>query len=691
MSIQQQNIVYCGNPGGPLGEWVQQNFCMILLRPRAHARTPGLSYGVAQHHTLVPNENVLLVKTETGSEYRYYRPVELRETPAEDLTWVHGLDMNEWRVLEDGTITQMPEQALEALEIVVDVTELDEGRIVGDTSNVSMIQSGTIQSMCVLERAPAVILQEAIEELEQRKFKCIKYKGFHKGGAGSQPEFTEQTKKQIFSGAKFFLFKHTVHVLNQTTLGWEPVKMLSIGIFCPQQKIDRYTGSRNTFANLRSDLKGDGLRLFDPVKFARQVRERTGALTKYYPGIAEQIVINGGKVPRKPWSLLEGVDSFPNKPTNRELLALSSRVVANNSDAGRKHQKSKDAHGRIVKQVENIGLEINRLRVEKDTSARDKRHAESNIVSWTEQIERAQATVVRCTSALANNDGLIVTQQGQLNIVQPAVEALRLQAERDNLIYRREMKELIENPPEDAPDLVERYKNTGFIVKEIRYTNRTNPRDIKSLRTDPLLPQDEGYYISYMCLMTTKPSIIYVNRGTSGENSKKVVAGPYEIEATVSGVGRNAQVRLRLANLQGVFGIQKRTLGNAYMNVRIHPHTDTRSLMPTIESLKSFVSSWTTVCLGNASSAIGKGFKDQDPRIVIMGLLAWITNANANDVWGKTHTWFPKPHEVDVEGMYGQEPEDEVDSQVTTDAGMKDTLQELANRLAQLTPNEGNV
>jgi hypothetical protein len=696
MPITIEHTMLIGSQHLPteLKEFSRNSFCMFANDVRGAGTMYESSYEEIQmrNNAFTPSSKIILFKTHSNFGPTWGLPAEIRREGSNIIrTCLLGIEAKDYRILEDGSITRIPESAFEKLEVIKSVIKIDDGMVSDNKKgrrNTSSVGLGIIQDVCLLDETHGAYVKKAIEELDQRKFSCIKYKGFHRSTSG--PEFIKQTKKQIFSGSRFFLFKHTVEILNQKTLEFEDKEMVSLGIFCPLRKVERYTASKNTLEKLYSALNSDGLKLFNSAEHFRKINGKVGRLIKYFPGIAEEIFENMGdsNVPDSLWDVLSTIDEHPSKPTNRELLALSSRNITNHSEIGKRYEKSKDAHGRILKQITNINAEISNLDYENECCLRSKTRAQADIELWKSQIEYKEKEIIGCDEVINNYANATEAQRTQLELVAPAATALELQALRDKAIWEREIVSLIENPKEDAPDLVQRYKETGFIIKEIIYTNRNDTNETKSLHSDPMLPHNEEYFISRITLVTTKPSVIYVNRDTNGNASKKVVGGPYEIEASSISRGGYPSVRLRMANIQSVFGIAPPT-SSGQMLVKRHPHTEDYRLRPDVDSLELFASTWVPVCLGDAQATIGKGFREQDPRIVIMGILAWITNANGRDVWGQTWKWFPTLSEVNLEGNYGKLTEDKEEVlEVTDSTAMATAVQELATTLATLQTEE---
>lgn len=138
-------------------------------------------------------------------------------------------------------------------------------------------------------------------------------------------------------------------------------------------------------------------------------------------------------------------------------------------------------------------------------------------------------------------------------------------------------------------------------------------------------------------------SIVFATKGPSKikvvQSNDAVVGGPYIIKVT------KGRLLLALKSLKSYYANpnDRRTL--------IHPHCSSINL-----TANSDAPSYTSACLGEASSLIYKAFEDKDIKLIITSALLWVRSANATDVWGRNYKYFTPWEEYERQTKIAEAP-----------------------------------
>jgi hypothetical protein len=559
------------------------------------------------------------------------------------------------RQREDGTYTQLPEICIEELGTPIDLGVLGDGRWTiqescylltgrgaalrdGEALVKNSIHIDGIGSISLFDKSEEAIVSRFEEATGTERQKVIRLKSFFKGSGEVDHSIENQTPKQIKSGQRLFLFKHSVWMINKATMLWEQRQVISIGTFDNAQKIRKYVKARRWFVRLLSSLRGNGLRFFRPEEWREYIRERGPGLTKYWAGLPE-IIEDDDELSR-----IQEVDAITSaeqnaKVTDREFKILNLKADILNTEAGQRYTRAKNAYGQLEAKVQE--------------KRREAESSLSNLQYYKREQEDVQRRIESLQNSLSDYDSHITEAAEarakalqQVELLEPTLPTLKINVEAERAKYNSAVDEYMNAESSEGQSFTKKLKKTGIIVSNIMY--HTDRGEVDASEAPELL-KEERAKISKICFVTTKPLAIYVDRHRDPNTKKIVMGGPYEVQMSFARNGA-ASLSIRLASHDALFGIQDGSV--QVMQVKIHPHTSVYSLIRTADSYNDFIQTWQNPCLGNAAPAIAMGATKNNPKIAIMGALAWLTSSYSGDSWGRTWSWFPKPSEVDPEGNF---------------------------------------
>ena len=298
-----------------------------------------------------------------------------------------------------------------------------------------------------------------------------------------------------------------------------------------------------------------------------------------------------------------------------------------------------------------------------------------NLLSYRRRIRDAQEEFKQEIDNLSNSIKQIYNAANFINSNKALHQAIKTK-------YLNSFNSSLEKSDYTTDDFFSNLANDNIHIEEIEYTNKDKTKILNSTSgSEDFLLFASSRFLNSSDLTIDSVKFI-INRPVKikvDAKEKYVLGGPYKVICT------QGSIRISLLAKESLFGIKD----NLYC---IHPHTTTHS---SISSLFSYSSG----CLGEATSLIFNAFKKCDLKLIILSAMTWVTSANSSDPWGKKYDWFPSSKSLKLQGLPQVEEvsedltEDEVDSFLSDicseEANEEDQEEQiLLQELENLTPIE---
>ena len=139
-------------------------------------------------------------------------------------------------------------------------------------------------------------------------------------------------------------------------------------------------------------------------------------------------------------------------------------------------------------------------------------------------------------------------------------------------------------------------------------------------------------------LYTKEPSVLYVDKADKGENTIKLLAGPFHISVTFYSNTLGGTIYSRSIN--SIIGISP-VVGDI-VHIKAHPHSASTSMnrKDTTTILNAF-NRPTKICFGEAEANIKRAIALGNFALLFAAIDSWVTSVNSKDQWGAEYTWFP--------------------------------------------------
>ena len=492
----------------------------------------------------------------------------------------------------------------------------------------------TIDSFNNFSYLSDTLQDKVIAAIGPRKIKALEIDNFYRGSSPAKATLTEARHNKIVKGNYVFPIKLSVNVLNTETFTYETKKILVFALFRSYDRVIRYSKSREFIVELLEELTfADGLKFFDPELYQQKINELYGPHVEYWSGIT---------------SIWQGcwTNSIEPKTSTSEKVVTSIDMAPTFGYEAIKRSPETIAYQEIQKAYGDVNLRIRSNQNEISNNNRYIERENSDIANYKRHLEQLISSVER--------------RKAEIQKLQLEAEAMQIAKESMQSDYnaaKQAYQTKISNVSADLGSATKWLNNlakTGIVIEDILYRNIVNgsTKSIRVANSIHLLAmeEDSDWKLTSVSFRTTKPTIIYVDRGSRGDSCKKVVGGPYNIQVSEN------DIRISLQSSKSCFGYDDN-------RIWVHPHTNYLSVDPSrtwSSFTSSFVNVFTRGCLGEASPILYNAFKNNDVKSVIFGAMTWVSSANSTDTWGKNYKYFPKLSEVNVDGSpssQNEEPE----------------------------------
>lgn len=487
-----------------------------------------------------------------------------------------------------------------------------------------------------------------------------------------------------------------MQILDPETLEFKEINYLRIKINNSKDIFDKYTSAKDYLQKIvEFFLNKDPLAWSDPETYQKNLLEKFKNFSCYNSSLIT-LMLQAQLEPDK-IKLPEVKNSV-----NIDKTKLTYYQAASNIYTSENFSNLENAYNELIKKKENWQTEEQDL---KNAIT----HAKSNLSRWDVDLEYHKRSIERLNDykkkdeeILLQSENKIVTLLNNIESIKEPLETLKIQYEetkKNNIDLILDSAKTIEVPWIDKIQnsniqltncmyTLPIFYNESFISKFAErikfkipvyetdsitplydldsYANNISIQDFPKIafyaKEKLSIPFDELFTIidedkeinidSKMLIpilteinfSTLRPSIIKVD----GNSNKQIVAGPFDVTVK-SGHSRNGgfypSLTLNLKDQNSVFGYKQTTQSNL-LDIKIHPHTGSRSLQINKNMFSNLVRERSNGCLGDAQPALYKAFETSNILNVLFAAKAWIESANSNDTWGRDWKIFPKVEDI---------------------------------------------
>lgn len=481
-----------------------------------------------------------------------------------------------------------------------------------------------IDSISAFSYIPESYKDVLIEKFSGHKHLCAEISSFYRGSDDSDISFTEVRANKILKGNYIFPVIIKTDVLNQETFEYETKRILVLAIFRNWDRVVRYAKSREFIPDFLNQLNfAGGLKYFDPEGYQEKMEALYGKHIRYWDGIT--------KVWAGEWSesLEEAIVQEEAKVTPTSMSHLFGVESAQNSEVTVNYNEISSAYKDLQAKREALNSTI---------SISQRRIAQHN-----QEIENYKRYLATAEESLLNAEKALASSVSDHEATSVAFASIQEEYLWSKSAYETHIENL-QPDLESAATWISNLEKTGIIIEQILYYDYNKEEQVY-IHDDPSIAvrakQDSNISLERITFRTTKPVIIHVDRGSAGNNCKKVVGGPYRVRIT------NGGISISLISSSACFGWHPD--GNTMW---VHPHTASFNIRTNdnwINFTNCFVGRYTSGCLGEASPILYNAFQNKDIKTAIFGAMTWVTSANSTDTWGKHYKYFPKLSEVNVD------------------------------------------
>lgn len=322
---------------------------------------------------------------------------------------------------------------------------------------------------------------------------------------------------------------------------------------------------------------------------------------------------------------------------------------------------------RLLNRLQHESIAIVKAAADVEAQCDNFKIQQQNIV---EQIKSYEDEIVRMTqqrNAVQQQLDAVITK------IQPAVD------NRDNILklvaaQKQAYLEKAATLPLPTKDFMANMESAGIRILSLTYKNARGGSMVVTSTTPTSFLQDPDVTLQAIHYMTLQPMPITVDSDKTPD--LKVMAGPFEVKMENMGGTNNIKVEIRPAATWSIIGIGKQSTTD-YALIWV-PHTEPVKISLTNSATyRTAFQQWRTGCRGEIIGTLALAFQNRDIVSAVFAALAWLSNANSEDTWGKQYIFFPKPEEVDMTQLHAQMQADPL----PTRNEFADVASELLNHL----------
>lgn len=539
-----------------------------------------------------------------------------------------------------------------------------------------------LESPVIIDTPGSFSLLGGIADLQERflrlstaqKIPTIKINNLYRGGsdgAATAEKISETRPQKVVKGGHIFRYKTDLQIVDHETLDWKSIQVYHLGLFESPEKVLKYKRSRAFIPELVASIAtNDGIRFFKPDEWETYMRDMYGSHVRYWDGI-RKIFPKG--LPANSTVINNIITQEQIKPEHFTYVTYASQIETLPEVV--KYKK-------LSTHMDSINSKTNATTRSIETHQRDISNSTTRLEEYKAYIRDTEQRIENARATIQNST---IEREG-LNEAREAIsQELNAQKEvYENLISG---KALPDNILSQATTWISNLANSGIIINDIVYYDVCNDKRIslsKSPEVGITSKLTKDFTLESICFMTTKPLIINVDLGRTGENCKKIVGGPYIVK-----IGRS-NLTVKLATSTACFGID-----NKADCIWVHPHTPqitiNRTARDSWNSFKAVLTQEVSACLGEASPGLYKAFQTNDPKMAVFAAMTWLTNANSSDAWGKNYKFFPNLADVCLQGNHSLDKpidsEPTMDELLCTQDGMDTIIENMLTSMSNVEPN----
>ena len=647
-----------------------KNFCYYIVGPTRIVNLAGENNWSLDHpptHFSRPNSNVLLVKAHLPvSDNLTLNTLNARIGLDNIDAHIKLIHMNpEFKVENEGSIPTF--SYLPSLIQTLSVINLADGLVEERISFNRFFENVSGRFSCFDNLTAEQYADYSINTVKDsfieatkdiKKIKVIKCTALYRGK--SRFAVVDVKPSSVLSGGYIFAYKSKTRYINQETLEWDYCDLISLGTFEPVDSLrrgnDHAVSAMKQLYNLL--FTHNGLKLFNPLEYEKQLQEIAGLNRKYWDGY--KIILSKVSdicsyvehdsvtdVSSKASKVLTHSALVAKLPEAQTIARLNSQLISNANSI----KSYEDSKSRNIARIEETEASI---RVYNE----DCRYFKQQLYDADETLKSLLTNSSTIHQKLTTLSSELTTKLEQLSTVN------------DNSLLS-----WLENLQ----------KSIGLVLTSVQIQDSvTNSSYTIDDLTDNI-PLIQSPQINLIEFIINQPIVINVDAGTTGfAECEKRVGGPYRIKLQWNCANNQPTIWIALLNTAACYGCYI-SESEGYSRIYFHPHTSGKTINLTENPWSNFVNivqnSWDSGCLGEAAPGLVKGFQNNDIKMLLITALNWLSNAHSKDAWGVQCKYFPTLAEVSMKGERISTEQAPLDTEPQLDS--EDDMIEIARNMAE--------
>lgn len=552
--------------------------------------------------------------------YSYYRDL-LNESSEKDLPIAtYGLYDYIWTEDEQIKFSNIGQYPIENLTCL-DLTSLL------DVENFDPLNSDTFMTDKLFNKGiihlPSDKINTFIESNPNMRIKMWDLKNLYRGTTPTQYNLAEKKANALSKGYKIALAKINMKVFCPRTFKPTNAQYYFYITNVPVANYNKYSKARKFFKfMIEKSSCYDGAFFFNKELFEKKMKERFGTNTMYSNILSKIFEDSSSDV-----SQLEINKNTQETTFNPSIFsAYKSIKQAKNNPVYSSYNKTK-------LKLEEFTSKVNNLSSNQSTIDESISRLKLRIESYKHELETL-------SSSLKEKEKTKKEIEVNLPNYIKAQKALTEKIVKQEKEYNEYLSTITISSISKSNPYAKNFAKQGIVIDKVEYLENNTLKTLKdehevilsSLRTK----SDIEFKTIYFRIL--KPVTIYVDRAEKGDSCRKIIGGPYSVRVD------NNNLYISLLSSASVFGYNFNN-----KQLWVHPHTPGLNMNGCSNPEQFFdllLNTERRACLGEAAPAIHSAFRQKDIRQIIIATMAWVTNANSSDAWGKHQKFFQTVDEL---------------------------------------------
>jgi len=546
--------------------------------------------------------------------YSYYREVLTAAETSSLETATYGTYDYIWMEDETLNFSNIGKHPIENLTPLEFDLNADETGI--DVLNPQSFVGSNLFNKNIVHLTPEKI-QEVIDANPNKVLKMWDLKNLYRGTTPTQYNLVSKKISAFAKGYKIALARMKVKTFSPTNFEKIDSYFYFYVTNIPLRNYNKYSKARNFFKFvIEKSNFCDGAYFFDKETFDKKMKERFGTNTMYSNML--------GKI-------------FENTSFELNQLKMNANTQETSFDpsvfsvyTSVKQAKENPVYSSYAKtktKLQEFETKVNDLSSVKSTIDSKISRLKVKIQNYENEIKSLNENLVEKTR---KKKEITVNLPNYIKAKESLTEKIKKQEKE----YNSYLTAITDSAVLGTNSYAKNFAKQGIIIDKVEYienqTLKTLTNDHKIILSSLKTNSDIQFKCIYFRIL--KPVTIYVDRAEKGENCRKIIGGPYSVRVDES------NLYISLLSSASVFGFDFNN-----KSLWVHPHTpniNTHNCRNPQQFFDMILNSERRACLGEASPAIYTAFKQKDIRQIIIAAMAWVTNANSTDAWGKNQKHF---------------------------------------------------